>query len=297
MGIYDSSRTRVAPVFGRLQCFDPSGRLWIQAILELAASQRQPRPQAGTSPLRLARWWPKVARLPAAPLLLEWLLRNPREPESARAWGRREVREKRRRLVDRDAATLEEALERIGRQPSSARAWYVLEGPSEPDVYLETDEVVVIVEGKRTEPGPAISTGWMPMRHQMLRHLDAAWEHLRERRLYGLFIVEADEAGEKGEPPAAWRMAVDASVSDEALEQSLPHRAPDQRSAIAAALLGVTTWQAVCDELQIPSQVLIPEVLDPTPERRPRRRSSGATTTVPGLMAREDDVAAPAEPS
>jgi hypothetical protein len=34
VGIYDSSRTRIAPVFGRLQCLDPSGRLWLQGAAD-----------------------------------------------------------------------------------------------------------------------------------------------------------------------------------------------------------------------------------------------------------------------
>ena len=65
MGIYDSARTRIAPVFGRLQCLDPSGRLWVQGLLELGNTRKLPRPQAGTAGLRIAKWWPRQARLAA----------------------------------------------------------------------------------------------------------------------------------------------------------------------------------------------------------------------------------------
>ena len=135
MGIFDSSRTRVAPVFGRLQCLDPSGRLWLQGLLELANTRKLPRPDAGRSRLRLAKWWPKEARLAAPPGLLRWLLENVEEPRDAEAWGRQpEVMANRRRVVDRDPDTLAGGLRSLqGRRPSP-RAWYVLEGPSQPDV-------------------------------------------------------------------------------------------------------------------------------------------------------------------
>jgi hypothetical protein len=276
MGIFDSSRTRVAPVFGRLQCLDPSGRLWLQGLLELANTRKAQRPDAGPSRLRVAKWWPREARLAAPPGLLRWLLENAEEPRDAAAWGRKpEVKENRRRVVDRDAATLAQALRNLEERRPSPRAWYVLEAPSQPDVYLDSDDIVIVVEGKRTETAPTTSTAWMKVRHQMLRHLDAAWEHRAGRRIYGLYIVEAVAASNPCEPPFTWHAAVESTISDEVLRGSLPHRTPDERSQIASALLGVTTWQAVCDEFQIPREVLIPEVFDHTLGPRTTRRKSG----------------------
>jgi hypothetical protein len=276
MSIYDSSRTRVAPVFGRLQCLDPSGRLWLQGLLEMANSRKLPRPEAGSSRLRLAKWWPREAKLAAPPGLLQWLVTNAQEPRDAAAWGRRpEVMANRRRVVDRDADTLAGALQSLQARRPSTRAWYVLEGPSQPDVYLDTADSVVVIEGKRSEPDLATSTAWMPVRHQMLRHLDAAWEHRQGRRIYGLFIVESEVEAASIQPSSAWHQAVEATISEEVLKGSLPHRSPDERRQIASALLGVTTWQAVCDEFQIPRAVLIPEVFDDRPAPGTTRRKSG----------------------
>ena len=281
MGIFDSSRTRVAPVFGRLQCLDPSGRLWLQGLLELANTRKAHRPDAGASRLRVAKWWPREARLAAPPGLLRWLLENAEEPSDAAAWGHRlEVKENRRRVVDRDADTLAQALRSLEEGRPSPRAWYVLEGPSQPDVYLDSDDVVIVVEGKRTETAPTTSTAWMRVRHQMLRHLDAAWEHRAGRRLYGLYIVEAEAPG-AFEPPFTWHAAVESTITDEVLRSSLPHRTPDERLQIANALLGVTTWQAVCLEFQIPRDVLIPEVFDQTLGARTPRRKSGKSPQPP----------------
>jgi hypothetical protein len=286
VGIYDSSRTRVAPVFGRLQCLDPSGRLWLQGLLEMANTRKLPRPEAGSSRLRVAKWWPREARLAAPPGLLRWLLQNVEEPRNAAAWGRRpEVMANRRRVVDRDAATLAGALQSLQERRPSPRAWYVLEEPSQPDVFLDTADCVVVIEGKRSEPDLATSTAWMPVRHQMLRHLDAAWEYRQGRRIYGLFIVEKEEGVASLEPSSTWHQAVEATISEEVLKGSLPHRSPDERTQIAGALLGVTTWQAVCDEFQIPREVLIQEVFDDRPVPATRRRKSGKAprpTPVPG---------------
>ena len=166
---------------------------------------------------------------------------------------------------------------------SSPRAWYVLEGPSQPDVYLDSAEVVIVVEGKRTETAPTTSTAWMRVRHQMLRHLDSVWDHLEGRRLYGLYIVEGESGTGSIQPPSTWHEAVESTISHEVLRGSLPHRTPDERSQIAAALLGVTTWQAICDEFQIPRDVLIPEVFDDTTAPRSTRRKSGkARRPAPG---------------
>ena len=292
MGIFDSSRTRVAPVFGRLQCLDPSGRLWLQGLLDLANTRQVSRPEAGASRLRLAKWWPREARLAAPPGLLRWLLENAEEPRDAAAWGRRpEVMANRRRVVDRDADTLAGALRSLEERRPSPRAWYVLEGPSQPDVYLDSADAVIVVEGKRTETTPTTSTAWMRVRHQMLRHLDAAWEHLEGRRIYGLYIVEAESETTSTAPPSTWHEAVESTISDEVLRASLPHRTPDERSQIAGALLGVTTWQAVCDEFQIPREVLIPEVFDETATSRSTRRKSGRPprpTPLPGDLDRAE---------
>ena len=297
MGIFDSSRTRVAPVFGHLQCLDPSGKLWLQGLLELANTRKAQRPDAGAARLRVAKWWPREARLAAPPGLLRWLLENAEEPRDAAAWGRNpEVKENRRRVVDRDADTLAQALRSLQERRPSPRAWYVLEGPSQPDVYLDTDDVVIVVEGKRTETSPTTSTAWMSVRHQMLRHLDAAWEHRAGRRMYGMYIVEAAAPSSASEPPFTWHAAVESTISDDVLRGSLPHRTPDERSQIASALLGVTTWQAVCDEFHISRDVLIPEVFDNTLGARTTGRKSGRSprmTPSPGGLDASQNSRAP----
>jgi len=165
------------------------------------------------------------------------------KPASPGAMGNGTTAIRRRRLIRKDAATIAAALESL-RGPYRNRGWFVFEGASYPDVYLETDSVIVVIEGKRTEPKPTISTKWMRTRHQMLRHIDAAWENRGERLVLGLLIVEG--GSEEGTVPDPWREYALAISEASTIADSLPHRTPAERNEIAQAFLGATTWQRVC---------------------------------------------------
>jgi hypothetical protein len=94
---------------------------------------------------------------------LEWLIQNAElVDQSAHAKASRATRAKRERLLRRDPATIEEALHRLSLDRGLARGWYVLEGATRPDVYLESDRALVVIEGKRTETAATSSTTWNP---------------------------------------------------------------------------------------------------------------------------------------
>jgi hypothetical protein len=153
-----------------------------------------------------------------------------------------------------------EALALLQTRPSG-QAWHILERHTYPDVFLATPDALVVIEGKRTEAGPTTSTTWMPVRHQMLRHMDAASEIRGDRRVYGFFIVEA--ARESNAVPAHWVQAAEDTLAPAAVSGSLPHRSPAEREDIVQGFLGVTTWQAVCGTFGLDSDTL-PETVAPT---------------------------------
>ena len=254
---FDSSLTRVAPVFDRLLQRDRSGRSWIRQLLAL--------PLHGTSrvgddlelgELRRHGWGKDEESLAPPVTLLRWLVCNIADPRDEGAWGNGPTGDNRRALRAKDERMISEALRELETKPPP-QAWYVLEGPSRPDVYLETEQALVVIEGKRTEHGPTTHTTWMPVRHQMLRHIDAAWEKRDGRPVYGFFIVEGDGVGDL---PEAWEDHAHATVSQDALDRSLPHRTNTERAAIAAAFLGVTTWQTVCKAFDIDWKTLPDEL-------------------------------------
>lgn len=256
MGKLDSSRTRVRPVFGELVTRDPSGASWLNELLALPRREGPREPPVLQVPRLQSYNWAapdrafKEKSLPAPRALLEWLIEHVEAPTSASAWGRDEVPRRRKRLVERDEVAQAEAREQIAR--SLAPSWAVLERPSQPDVFLETDEALIVIEGKRTERGPTTDTTWLRGRHQMLRHIDCAWEIRGARAVYGFFIVEGEGGGADALPvPKRWKEAAEATVSAKALAESLPHRSPAERQALADAFLGMTTWQAVCRQVGI----------------------------------------------
>jgi hypothetical protein len=176
------------------------------------------------------------------------------------------------------------------------RKWYAFEGPSFPDAFIETPDALIVVEGKYTEVWTTTKTTWMTNRHQMLRHVDGAWEIRGTRSVYGIFIVDGSGESNPAKIPAKWETAYRDTLSPEALRSSLPHRkVREERQAIADCLVGITTWEAIqhCFNLD---PVLLTKKLKPKgqiPTRMPRagdrvltfdyknaRRRESATDTV-----------------
>ncbi len=91
----------------------------------------------------------------------------------------------------------------------------------------------------------------MPVRHQMLRHIDCAWEIKGRRQVIGFFIVEAD--GSNGAVPLFWQDQARRTISKEAVMSSLPHRGPEEQEGISRSFIGLTTWQRVCKEFGVDS--------------------------------------------
>ena len=127
--------------------------------------------------------------------------------------------------------------------------WHLFEGKTRPDVYIKTPDLIMVIEGKRTERKPTTSTTWMAGRHQMLRHIDCAWEIAGDRKVVGFFIVE--EIGTDCQVPAAWIDYAMQTLTPKAITSSLPHRSPEEQAGIASCFAGVTTWQLLCREFNL----------------------------------------------
>jgi hypothetical protein len=254
MGINNSSKTRVQPIFDQLYAKDKSGMSWLPRLLQL--------PEAGASidlsqvvdyEIVSSGWESQVAgkrefSLDSPVSLLSWLIRHPRQPTSGTLSDDPEKKKKRQEWIACSPARLMEAL-RLLRNNPQGEDWFIFEGPSQPDVYIETKNLIVVIEGKRTEPKPTTSTKWMPGRHQMLRHLDCAWEVKGRKQIIGFFIVEG--FGDTVDVPANWITFSHQTISSQAVSTSLPHRGPEEQAAIARGFKGITTWQRVCSEFNI----------------------------------------------
>jgi hypothetical protein len=236
-GIRDSSRTRVAPVFDLLQ-----GRTddWVRTLLRLPHGLREKPPDLSPLNLQYERgYWGQTEHGLDPPVsLLSWLIRNP--TPQLRAQDRHPERSL---LAIGDPATVIRGLHAL-RSSAAPKGWHLLEGPTFPDVLIETPDALIVIEGKRTELGATVDTSWLTGRHQIWRHIDAAWEMRGRRQVFGFFIVQGEEPG--GLLPTHWHDAFGVAISSVALDTSFPHRSSTERDGIAACLLGGTTWQAVC---------------------------------------------------
>lgn len=250
MGVRDSSKTRVKPVFDQLYAIDPTGLSWLGKLISLP-SDGSPVSLPTNCDLRILdpqRWGEREKRLDPPVALLSWLIRHPRSPVSGELSSDPEKLRKRKEWLAGSEAAITEALSLLRDNPKG-EDWHLFEGQTQPDVFVETRDVIVVIEGKRTERGPTTSTKWMPVRHQMLRHIDCAWEIAAGRKVIGFFIVEGSNEG--GAVPAEWMEYSKRTVDPDIVAPSLPHRGPEEQSGIASSFAGVTTWQRVCEEFNL----------------------------------------------
>jgi hypothetical protein len=251
-GKYDSSKTRVRPVFDTLWA---RGRDWLPTLLSLPEFGCGRLLEGNTPDLTLQSgfWEPSEKCLNPPIALLSYLIRHPKLLVQKRS-----NIELRTKLLRGDPDAVERALHLLRTEPAR-RGWYIFEGPTCPDVYLVSHGALVVIEGKRTESGPTVKTEWLAGRHQIWRHLDAAWETRGRREVYGFFVVESDGNPPNGSVPKVWREAANECLKPSVLSASFPHRSAEEAASISRCFLGVTTWQRICSQFCIDHRTLSEE--------------------------------------
>ena len=243
MGKKDSSKTRVVPVFDRLYSNDNTGKTWLPKLLGLpTGGNRISIPGNPDFTIQEKGWGDNEKKLEPPVSLLSWLIRHPRMPAGDNLSADSDKARKRRELIEGSTATVREALNLL--RNAKKEDWHIFERKSQPDVFIETPDILIVIEGKRTESETTKNTKWMPGRHQMLRHIDCAWEIRGRKQVIGFFIVEGE--GKSPDIPLSWLDQVRLTMSPEAIRSSLPHRGPEEQAAIAGCFAGATTWQRVC---------------------------------------------------
>lgn len=249
MGKRDSSKTRVSPVFNQLYKDDPTGCSWLPHLIRLPVGGNTVslKPDCRFI-IKEYGWDTNEKKLNPPVALLSWLIRHPKKPVSGILSADPFKAEKRLKWIEGSQETIIEGMSLLRHNPNGDD-WHIFEGQTQPDVFIETDDLIIVIEGKRTEREPTTKTKWMQGRNQMLRHLDCAWEIRGEKRLLGFFIVEG--SGLSADVPSQWDTFTAATVSGVTIASSLPHRGPEEQQGIASCFIGVTTWQRVCREFGI----------------------------------------------
>src|SRR5207249_2024706 len=111
----------------------------------------------------------------------------------------------------------------------SSRRWWAFEGFTEVDCCLQTDKLVLLMEGKRTE-SLSESTVWYAGRNQLHRNLEAARD-LAKGREFGVLLI--------AEEPLR-----DSALGD--IRVGFPHLSHDERSELMTHYLGCITWRQLC---------------------------------------------------
>ena len=268
MGVYNSSLTRVQPIFDELLDRWPNGDPWVGRLWDMAARTQQtpmalPKPAgldrvlASETPTdRAARMGTVYERTVAPPAaFLQWLLENPQRMQvrdpihfgaksvEARRW-RGKLFSGDRRLV---SEAQNEGLNQLGKRLAQRgrNKWWAFEGFSHVDCCLITSQCVLFVDGKRTE-SVSPSTLWFQQRSQLWRNVEAAREFAGQKQFAVILAVENEAEG-----TTALANAV------RSLEGSYPHLDGGQRTELSRHLIGFVTWPEVVARFELPRECLL----------------------------------------
>lgn len=259
MGEYNSSLTRVQPVFDALQRLPVSE--WLLDLWEMASARRPNAlpPPAAVGAVRPGPCYERA--LPPSPAFLRWMMQNPQRlnvlpgPDyGAQAGGA--ASEKRAQLFGPDPRLREtvqaEALKEIDESggAGSGQKWWAFEGFTHVDACFETEQCLLLFEGKRKE-AVSPSTRWLKSRNQLWRNVEVAGQQANGR-LFGIIVAVESEADGR-------RALADAA---ESRDGSYPHLTQDQREALDRHLLGFVVWEEIVSRFSLPREVLL-ETLEP----------------------------------
>lgn len=179
--------------------------------------------------------------LPPSASLLKWMIENCGKSDRLNASCGKHVSSRtvalRRKLFKHVPEIVRIAYDLINR--GCRKGWFALEGYSRPDVYIETNRFILVIEGKRTEPDLTDRTTYfMCGRDQLIRHMDAALDIAGDKPVFGLIIYEEGAT-------------YDFDIRDEKLRCSLPHREESDRKKIKSGYLRPITWQMLDEKFEI----------------------------------------------
>jgi hypothetical protein len=193
--------------------------------------------------------------LPAAEKFLRWLIQNPDRmtwPQGGKKVYKLTTQLKRAQLFGRYGIVAAEAaqrealaeLERLGAGRGHVK-WWAFEGITHVDCYLETRDLVLLIEGKRTETLSA-KTDWYPARNQLVRNLEVAQE-IAGNKNYAVLVIAENDFG---------------PIPAKVVEQSLPNFSQAEREALIQHYLGCILWKDVCRGVEIAYESLPDTVSD-----------------------------------
>ena len=271
---YDSSKIRVNPVFSYI---DGEVEGWSKFLRWLAEDKFPRRFSYRSGPLEVYYSGNGRSEFAIAPneKLLNFLVFKDAGIAALREDMKKKLRKKRgSELSATETARLEffskELREKQRNRAKSGGQFpkeLIFEGMDYPDVVVITDSVVLIIEGKLTEPHLTTRTTWLKGRDQMIRHLDSAMacKALKEHRFFGHDVFGMYVIGNGVDVDGHLTEGCDKSIEmsgrhprykmenytylghEEYWRMALPQYADDEKSMkeIANCFLGYVTWNEI----------------------------------------------------
>lgn len=260
-GTENSSITRVRPIFQALFKLDITGKKWLPEIIQMANAGDQLKVDTNNinilpELLNKRTYKDRILQLydidslqlencfeystPPPQKFLSWLIQNPDKLSYEQVRFEDfsdETREMRENLFsyngrEKQAETQKKALAELAdvKNAGSARRWWAFEGFTEVDCYLETENLVLLVEGKRNEPLSS-TTMWYPKRNQIVRNLEVAQEiGRRKNKEYAVLLAS--------EKPVEFDF-------EEDIKTGLPHFNKEENDEIRNHYLGNIYWEDI----------------------------------------------------
>ncbi len=124
------------------------------------------------------------------------------------------------------------------------KEWYIFEGNTNPDIYIEGENYIIVCEGKWTEPHITTKTTHLnaedEYRNQMVRHIQATLNST-DKKVYAFYIVDAS---------CGYLEDLTEDAFIEQLDCETIKLSSIEKGEIASAFYGYTTWQEVERALQ-----------------------------------------------
>lgn len=232
MGKHDSTKTRVQPAFDALGC---SAEKWNKFFRLFPYGARVPIIQEGD--IVEIRYGSKSGKGRGEKILhppksrLSWCVKHLKDEGLSGLQSKsKEVYEKRELLKKGCQKTIGEALRLLGEEKKSG--WFVLEGPTHPDIYIETKNFIAVGESKRNEPHLTTSTTWFKDRDQLIRHVDALLDQddIPQKKVFSFLITEEEYKELDYYEDLAY------------FKKSLPHRNLNAQKRAKESYLGRISW-------------------------------------------------------
>ena len=246
---FDSRFTRVQPIFDEIQKQDN----WLTSLLDLSFhNSNHKAPPA--SPIIEKYWGDSEKTIKSPDEYLLWMIANTNKlKDKSPDFGTSkddDTRRLRKELFQRNKDIYRKARKSI--KENTYDTWCILEGPTNYDLFIETEDFFYIAEGKRTENQRTSDTTWNSNRDQMIRNIDCLFSYNTQKPIYAFYILEEQD----GILLNKWPLDIKYYTQKEHFKDSLPHRSEIEVDIIFESYIGHLTWQGLIEKFKIDKSII-----------------------------------------